>query len=58
MAANNRRGPHKEVDLEATDELPALNLAEVGESQVNTDIFPGAGHSRRDGRTRRQPARR
>lgn len=29
------------MDLEATDELPALDLAEAGESQVNTDIFPG-----------------
>jgi predicted nucleic acid-binding Zn-ribbon protein len=41
MAANNRRGPDMEVDLEATDELPALDLAQVGESQANTDIFPG-----------------
>jgi len=41
MAANNRRGPHRDVDLEATDELPALDLAEAAESQVNTDIFPG-----------------
>jgi hypothetical protein len=30
-----------DVDLEATDELPALDLAEAGEAQVNTDIFPG-----------------
>jgi hypothetical protein len=41
MAANNRPDPSVEVDLEATDELPALNLAETGEVQVNTDIFPG-----------------
>jgi chromosome segregation ATPase len=30
-----------DVDLEATDELPALDLADVGEAQANTDIFPG-----------------
>ena len=41
MAANNRRGPDLEVDLEATDELPALDLSQVGESQAATDIFPG-----------------
>lgn len=41
MGANNRRGPSREVDLEATDELPALDLAASAESQVNTDIFPG-----------------
>lgn len=40
MAANNRPGPSLDVDLEATDELPALDLAETGEAQVNTDIFP------------------
>src|SRR5512139_961170 len=41
MAAKNRPGPGLDVDLEATDELPALDLAETGEAQVNTDIFPG-----------------
>src|SRR5512139_1914661 len=41
MAAKNRPGPGLDVDLEATDELPALVLAESGEAQVNTDIFPG-----------------
>ena len=41
MAAKNRPGPSMDVDLEATDELPALDLAEAGEAQVNTDIFPG-----------------
>jgi chromosome segregation ATPase len=30
-----------DVDLEATDELPALDLAETADAQVNTDIFPG-----------------
>lgn len=39
MAAKHRPGPGREVDLEATDELPALDLAETAEAQVNTDIF-------------------
>ena len=41
MAAPNRPGPSRDVDLEATDELPALDLADTVEAQVNTDIFPG-----------------
>jgi predicted nucleic acid-binding Zn-ribbon protein len=30
-----------DVDLEATDELPQLDLSQTAEAQVNTDIFPG-----------------
>ena len=41
MAANNRPGPSMDVDLEATDELPQLDLSQTVEAQVNTDIFPG-----------------
>jgi chromosome segregation ATPase len=40
MAVNKRPGQKLEVDLEATDELPALDLADSPEAQINTDIFP------------------
>lgn len=40
MSLNKRPGPSLDIDLEATDELPALDLPENSESQVNTDIFP------------------
>jgi predicted nucleic acid-binding Zn-ribbon protein len=40
MAVNKRPGQKQEVDLEATDELPALELADSPEAQINTDIFP------------------
>ena len=40
MAVNKRPGQKPEVDLEATDELPALDLADSPEAQINTDVFP------------------
>lgn len=40
MAVNKRPGPKLEVDLEATDELPALDFADSPEAQINTDVFP------------------
>jgi predicted nucleic acid-binding Zn-ribbon protein len=40
MAVNKRPGQKLEVDLEATDELPAPDFADSLEAQVNTDVFP------------------
>jgi chromosome segregation ATPase len=40
MSVNKRPGPALDIDLEATDELPALVLPDSSEAQINTDIFP------------------
>lgn len=40
MAVNKRPGQKLEVDLEATDELPAPDFTDSAEAQINTDVFP------------------
>jgi predicted nucleic acid-binding Zn-ribbon protein len=40
MAVIKRPGQKLEVDLEATDELPAPDFADSPEAQINTDVFP------------------
>lgn len=40
MAVNKRPGQKLEVDLEATDELPAPDFSDSSEAQINTDVFP------------------
>lgn len=40
MAVNKRPGQKLEVDLEATDELPAPDFSDSAEAQINTDVFP------------------